>query len=275
MQVLNPAFVGSKSDFNATLLQRGQWINVDGAPETTTFSLNTRLYSGFGLGATVVRDEIGLVDNTDLNLDLSYTIPTSEFGRLAFGVKAGIAFFNNDLASGITVDNEVYASTSGQYGNLGFGMLYSSSNYFVGLSVQNLFESPVFQIQDDIQIVEGLERANYFLTGGMSFDLSRFGNIEFLPSLMVKYTPTLPISIDINTNFRFNNILEAGVSYRHQNSISAMAAVIVYEKFRIGYAYESYFTSINQNLNSHEIILRFDLNFKRNKRWLFQDCCYF
>ena len=118
MQVLNPAFVGSKSDFNATLLTRQQWINVEGAPETTTFSVNTRLNSGFGLGATVISDQIGLVDNTDINLDVSYTVPTSEYGRLALGIKGGMAFFNNDLASGITVDNEVYASTSGDYGNL-------------------------------------------------------------------------------------------------------------------------------------------------------------
>jgi len=275
MQVLNPAFVGSKSDLNATLLTRQQWVNVDGAPETTTFSVNTRLNSGFGIGATVISDKIGLVDNTGLNLDISYTVPTSEFGRLAFGVKSGISFFNNDLADGITVDNEVYASTSGQYGNLGFGLLYSSRDYYVGLSVQNLFKSPVFRLQDDIQTVEGLERGNYFLTGGMAVELSKFNDIVFFPSTMIKFTPTLPISIDMNANFVFDKKFEVGVSYRLQNSLSAMAAIIVNEKVRIGYAYENYLTAIGQNLNSHEIILRIDLNLRRNKRWLYLDCCYF
>lgn len=275
MQVLNPAFVGSKSDFNATLLSRQQWINVEGAPETTTFSVNTRLNSGFGLGATVISDQIGLVDNTDINLDISYTVPTSEYGRLALGVKGGMAFFNNDLASGITVDNEVYASTSGDYGNLGFGMLYSSRDYYVGLSVQNLFKSPVFELQDDIQTVEGLERGNYFLTGGMSVELSKFNDIVFYPSAMVKYTPTLPVSIDMNANFVFDKKFEAGVSYRLQNSLSAMVAVIINDKYRIGYAYENYKNGLGQNLNTHEIILRIDLDLNRDKRWLYKDCCYF
>jgi len=275
MQVLNPAFVGSKSDFNAALLTRSQWFNIEGAPETTTFSVNTRLNSGFGIGGTLISDNIGLVDNTSFNLDLSYTIPTSQFGRMAFGVKSGVAFFNNDLASGVTVDNEVYASTSGQYGNLGFGFLYSSRDFFVGLSVQNLFESPVFRLQDDIQTVRGLERGNYFLTGGMSVELSKFYDIVFLPSTMIKFTPTLPLSVDLNANFVFNKILEAGVSYRYQNSISGMLALVIDEKFRIGYAYENYLASAGQNLNSHEVILRIDLNFRRNKRWLFEDCCYF
>lgn len=275
MQVLNPAFVGAKSDFNATLLTRRQWINVEGAPETNTFSVNTRLNSGFGIGATVINDKIGLVDNTNLDLDLSYTIPTSEYGRLSFGVKSGIAFFNNDLASGITVDNEVYASTTGQYGNLGFGMLYTTDDFFVGLSMQNLFKSPVFRLQEDIQTVRGLERGNYFLTGGMSIDLSRFNDIVFIPSTMIKFTPTLPISIDVNANFIYNKMIEAGVSYRHQNSVSGVVALIINEKFRIGYAYENYLASVGQNLNSHELILRVDLNLTRNKRWLFLNCCNF
>lgn len=275
MQVLNPAFVGSKSDFNAALLTRTQWINIEGAPETTTFSANTRINSGFGFGGTVISDKIGLVDNTDLNIDVSYTIPTSQFGRLSFGVKTGIAFFNNDLASGITVDNEVYASTTGQYGNLGFGMLYTTDKFYVGLSVQNLFESPVFRLQEDIQTVRGLERGNYFLTAGMPIQISKFNNIVFLPSTMLKFNPTLPVSIDLNANFIFDDIFDVGLSYRYQNSYSGMVGVLISERFRVGYAYENYLSSIGQNLSSHELILRVDLNFKRNKRWLFLNCCNF
>jgi len=275
MQVLNPAFVGSKSDLNASLLTRQQWMNVEGAPETTTFSVNTRLKSGFGIGATVISDQIGLVDNTNLNLDVSYTVPTSQFGRLALGVKSGISFFNNDLASGTTVDNEVYASTSGNYGNLGFGMLYSSKDYYVGLSVQNLFKSPVFELQDDIQTVKGLERGNYFLTGGTAINLSKFNDVVFYPSAMIKYTPTLPLSVDMNANFVYNSKFEAGISYRIQKSISAMVSVILNEKFRIGYAYENYMTGLGKNLNTHEILLRIDLKFGDNndRRWLNMDCC--
>jgi len=275
MQIINPAFVGHKSDFNATLLARGQWVEVEGAPETITFSMNTRLTSGWGIGGTVVRDEIGLVDNTDLNIDVSYSVPMSDTSLLSFGVTGGIAFFNNDLASGITVDNEVYASTTGQYGNMAFGLLYTTNKFYVGLSLQNLFESPVFRLQEDIQTVEALERGNYFLTAGTQIELSKFSDITFVPSTLIKYTPTLPLSVDFNANFNFNNKFEAGISYRHQNSISGMASIIFYEKFRVGYAYENYLSSLGQNLNSHEIILRVDLDLKRNKKWIYRDCCSF
>lgn len=272
-QVLNPAFVGLKSDLNATLLSRGQWISVDGAPRTTTFSLNTRLNSGFGLGGIVISDQIGLLENTNVSLNVSYTIPTSQVGRLALGIKGGLGFYNNDLASGITVDNEIYASTSGQFFDLGFGALYSTNKFYAGLSAMNIFESPMFFLDNSQSTIRGLERANYFLTGGTIFDISKYGDVKFLPSTMIKYTPTLPISIDLNANFRFNNIFEVGVSYRHQNSVSAMASVILYNRIRLGYAYENYFTNAVQNLNSHEIILRVDLKLNRKNKWLFLDCC--
>ena len=38
MQVLNPAYVGSRSDLSISLLSRQQWVGVEGAPKTNTFS---------------------------------------------------------------------------------------------------------------------------------------------------------------------------------------------------------------------------------------------
>ena len=60
-----------------------------------------------------------------------------------------------------------------------------------------------------------------------------------------------------------------------KNSVSALATLIVKEKFRIGYAYEYQLATYGANLSSHEIILRFDFNLKRNTRWLFHNRCYF
>ena len=275
MQVINPAFVGSKSDLNVTLLRRQQWVNVEGAPETTTFSANTRVNSGFGFGTTVISDKIGLLDNTSVNGDLSYTLPVSEFGRLSFGVKTGLSFFNNNLASGTTVDNEVYASRTGTYGNLGFGFLYTNQHFFAAFSVPNIFATPVFTLQQNFETVTDLENGNYFFSCGAFINLSKFSDIVFRPSTLIKYTPNLPLSVDINANFIYNKTYEFGLSYRYTNSISAMFALNINEKFRIGYAYENQLNAIGNNFNTHEIILRLDLKLNRNKRWLYDDCCYF
>jgi type IX secretion system PorP/SprF family membrane protein len=191
MQVINPAFVGSKADLSVSLLSRSQWIGIEGAPETKTFSINGRSVSGLGFGATVINDKLGLATSTNINIDASYTIPTSEYGRLSFGLKGGLTFFNNNLSEGVTADNEIYASTNGNFANIGFGGLYYDEQYFVGLSIPNILKSTQFKTLANIDENYGVNNRNYFLTAGMMFDLSE--DFKLKPSTIIKYTHSFHI----------------------------------------------------------------------------------
>ncbi|WP_405608141.1 type IX secretion system membrane protein PorP/SprF [Polaribacter sp. Asnod1-A03] len=273
MEVLNPAFVGSKSDLSISLLSRQQWVGIEGAPTTTTFSIGGRTIAGFGLGATVIKDKIGLTTSTNVNIDASYTIPTSRYGRVSFGLKGGLTFFNNNLASGITPDNEVYASTEGNFPNIGFGGLFYNKNFFIGVSAPNVLKSNQYKTLVNVNENYGINISNYFLTSGYIFNLS--DNLKFKPSTIVKYTSSLPISVDINSNFIYDNKIEAGLSYRHENSISALFAIIINKKYRVGYSYDYTLADYGNNLSSHEIILRFDLDLNRSTHWLFHNRCFF
>jgi type IX secretion system PorP/SprF family membrane protein len=274
MQVLNPAFIGVNADLSISLLSRQQWVGVEGAPETSTFSINGRISAGLGFGATIIKDKIGLSENTNINIDGSYTIPTSEYGRLSFGIKAGINIFENNLGRAITPDNDVYPSNSGRFPNIGFGALYYGENFFIGLSIPNLLQSDQFKTLQTINSENtGVANSNYFLAAGLVYQLS--DHFKFKPSTIIKYTSTLPMSIDINSNFVYRDKIEAGISYRYKNSLSAMFSLILNKKYRVGYAYDYQLTNYGTNLSSHEIILRFDVDFKKNTRWLFHNKCYF
>jgi len=284
MQILNPAFVGSKADLSVSLLSRKQWVGLDGAPETTTFSVGGRTMDAFGLGATIIKDKIGLATSTNVNIDASYTIPTSRYGRLAFGLKGGLTFFNNNLSNGITPDNEIYASTEGNYPNVGFGALYYNDQFFVGLSVPNLLNTHQFKVLENIDQNDGISNNNYFLAAGYMYDFSEY--LKFKPSTIIKYTPSLPVSVDMNANFIYNEKIELGLSYRYnnnisissypyQNTISGVFALLINKKYRVGYSYDHTFAPYGSNLSSHEIIIRFDFKFNRTTRWLFHNRCYF
>ena len=273
MQILNPAYVGARAELSMSLLSRQQWVGVPGAPVTRTFSINGRTQNGVGIGATVVNDKIGLSESTNFNVDASYTIVTSQYSRLSFGLKGGITTYSNNLANGITVDSEVYASTSGNFPNVGFGAFFYSRKFYMGLSIPYLLETPQFYIEDNLKETRLADNANYFLTTGAIFELT--DNILFKPSTMVRYTSNLPISIDLNANFLYRDIIETGISYRYQNSISALFALIVNKKFRVGYAYDYKLQTLGNNLSSHEIIFHIDINLKRNTRWLAHNKCYF
>ena len=136
-----------------------------------------------------------------------------------------------------------------------------------------ILETPQFYIEDNFKETRLAENPNYFLTTGAIFDISE--DLKFKPSTMIRHTANLPLSVDVNANLYYKDIIETGLSYRHENSISALFALIIKEKYRIGYAYDHKFTTLGGNFSTHEIILHLDINLKRNSRWLLSNKCYF
>lgn len=272
MQVFNPAIVGARADMSISLLSRSQWRRVEGAPKTQTLSLNARTKRGIAIGGTVINDQIGLAKSTSIYADVSYTLITSEKSRLAFGLKGGTNFFSNNLASAITPDNDPYQSTAGNYPNIGFGAFFYNKTYFVGLSIPYLLKSSEF-ILEPSGVTELTDSNNYFFTGGIRYHINDDYMIK--PSTLIKYTAGLPISIDFNANILYKKIVEGGLSYRYNDAITAMLAIIIDERFRLGYSYDHKITEFGTNLNAHEIVLHIDLKLKRSGRWLLNDSCYF
>ena len=273
MQIINPAYVGVRSDLSITALSRQQWTGIDGAPTTKTFSVNGRTKLGLGLGATFVNDQIGLSEINTINFDGSYTLVLSQYSRLSLGLKLGSTFFSNNFANAITPDNDTYASTTGQYFNVGFGAFYYNDTFFAGVSLPYMLETPQFFIQPDNREVKIAKHQDIFVSTGFLMELSE--SISFKPSTMIRYNTTAPLSIDVNANFLYNEFIEACISYRYNASVSALFALIINKKIRVGYAYDYRTNNAVGNLNTHEFILQFDFDLQRDTRWLNTAKCFF
>jgi len=101
MSVINPAYAGSKENMTGGLLFRKQWIDIDGAPTTGTFFINSPVGKNVGLGLSAINDKIGPVEETNLYADFSYTLNLGGDRRLAFGLKGGGTFHKVGLFSQI------------------------------------------------------------------------------------------------------------------------------------------------------------------------------
>jgi len=268
MNVINPAYAGSQGTLHIGLLYRTQWVGFEGAPKTVTASVNAPIGNNIGLGFTAIADEIGPVKEQNIYADFSYTIRTSDMGRLAFGIKGGATFQRidfqrlttrekNDPLIAINNLNEIYP-------NVGAGIFYYAERFYTGLSVPNILETRHFEKEGGI-ISEASEKMHYFFTTGYVFDMSE--HIKLKPSALVKGASGAPVSIDLSGNILFYEQLELGVSYRLDDSLSAIISVFVEPNFRIGYAYD-YTTSNFGNYNSgtHEIMLYYNVdNSRRGK----------
>lgn len=269
MNVINPAYAGSKENLSFGLLYRKQWVNIDGAPTTFTLSGSSPVGKNVGVGLSIIKDQIGPVNETNAYADVSYTLNLGGEHKLAFGVKAGATFQNIGLydigQNGVpdAGDLAFSANSNKTFFNAGTGVFYYTDKYYVAVSIPNMLPSTYLDLNDKgVTRKFGTDVKHYFITGGYVFDLT--DNIKFKPFGLIKTAFNAPTSFDISTNFLFNEKFELGATYRKQDSFGAMANFAITPSLRIGYAYDHIISDLKiATTSSHEVILLFDLNFPK------------
>jgi type IX secretion system PorP/SprF family membrane protein len=58
MNIMNPAYAGSKESLSITALYRTQWAGLDGAPETITLSAHAPVGERVGLGLSAIKERL-------------------------------------------------------------------------------------------------------------------------------------------------------------------------------------------------------------------------
>lgn len=266
MNVINPAYAGSKENLSFGLLYRKQWVEIQGAPTTMTFTGHSPVGKNVGMGLSFISDRIGPVNEQNVYADFSYTLELEGEHRLAFGLKAGATFHSvglyDDIGNGFVPDpnDPAFSENSNNvFGNIGAGVFYYTDKYYIALSMPNILNS----VHLDVNGMRfGTETQHFFLTGGYVFDLNP--NLKFKPFGMVKSAFGAPVSLDLSTNFLFNETFEVGATYRLQDSFGAMVGYQINPNLKIGYAYDHIVSDLRASTPaSHEIILLFDLNFPK------------
>lgn len=270
MNVINPAYAGSKDNMAGSFMYRQQWVGLEGAPKTATFSIHSPVGKNVGLGLSAISDKIGPVAEDNIYADFSYTLNLGNSNRLAFGLKAGATFHKiglfTDIGNGYVQqlgDMAFSENTSSANLNLGTGLFYYNDNYYLALSIPNMLNSKHLDVTRNGQLYQfGSDVQHYFLTGGYVFNLS--DNTKFKPSFLMKSAVNVPTSIDASANFMLYDKFEVGGSYRINDSFGAMVNFEINPNLRIGYAYDYIISDLNVTTSaSHEIMLLFDLNFPK------------
>jgi type IX secretion system PorP/SprF family membrane protein len=265
MNVINPAYAGSKENLSFGLLYRKQWIEIEDAPTTFSLSGSTPIGKNVGLGLSVISDKIGPVEENNVYGDFSYTLNLGGEHRLALGLKAGVTFQKIGLRSIIQPtlpdpnDGSFQEDTNNSKLNIGTGLFYYTNKYYVAFSIPNMLKSAHLDYNG---VKYGTEIQHYFLTGGYVFDLNP--NLKFKPFAMAKSAINAPTSLDVSANFLYVEKFEMGATYRLQDSFGVMVNYAISPSLRIGYAYDHIVSDLKVTTpSSHEIILLFDVNFPK------------
>ena len=262
---INPAYAGSRGVMSVFGLHRTQWVGLDGAPTTNTFSFNTPISnSNLGVGFSLVNDRIGPTSDNTISADISYTIPMNEVYKLSFGVKASGNIFNLDtdkLDPAQANDPNLQNFNNEFSPNFGAGVYLHSDKLYLGLSVPNFLQDAKY---NDNEVAVFQERMNFYFIGGYVFDVSQ--SIKFKPAVLTKMVTGAPLQVDASANFLFFDKFMLGGAYRWDAAVSVLAGFQVTDGLFIGYSYDMETTNLRRyNSGSHEVFLRFELFNKVSK----------
>ena len=262
---INPAYAGSRGVLSVFGLHRNQWVGLDGAPVTNTFSINSPINnSNFGIGVSIINDRIGPSDENSISVDVSYSVKTSEKYKLSFGIKGTANLLNvdftklniynpGDVLAQYNVDNRFSP-------NIGAGVYFHSDKTYFGFSVPNMLETKHFDKDQTSLSAESVasERMHYYFIAGHVIDLNT--SVKFKPALLTKIINGAPLQVDMSANFLINDKFTAGLAYRWDAAFSALAGFQISDSWFIGYGYDMEVTKLaNYNSGSHEIFLRYEL----------------
>ena len=258
---INPAYAGSRGALSIFGLHRSQWVGLEGAPTTNSFSINTPIAdSKVGLGLSFVNDALGVMDENTISVDFSYTLDLNNRGsKLSFGLKGSANLLNvaySDLNKYNPNDPQILNDVQNQFTpNIGAGIYWHTDKTYVGFSVPSFLESTRYDnnIQSTMQ-----QKMHYYLMGGHVFEINPM--LKFKPAFLLKVVEGAPLQADITGNFLISEKFTIGGAYRWDAAWSALVGFQVTDGMFIGYSYDSDIKALrNYNNGSHEIFVRFEL----------------
>lgn len=278
---------------------RHQWTSIDGSPVTTYFTIQgpigkkdyrttatsyktpgenprghqywenyTPAAPHHGVGLQIVNDATGPLNNFSIMGTYAYHIGLTPRTSLAAGFGIGVSKYSLDgakLTFGSTVvdpsgySNGVINKTKF---DMSAGLYLYNADYFIGLSAQQIAPAKL-SFSNNLLTTTGSTVPHIFVTGGYRFLIDE--DINFAPSLMIKYITPLPLQVETNLKFQYQDLLSLGGGYRYKDGFTAMAGLHVSNAFTLGYSY-NYTTSDISTYGkaTHELVLGFLLNNKYN-----------
>ena len=290
----NPAYAGQTGNMEAALLSRMQWVGIEGAPRTTTMSVQMP-YMLFGkvhgFGISMYNDRSGLFSVSMYSGQYAWKKKILK-GDFSIGIQGGYINQSFDGTKVEIPDDDYHNQTdeaipttliSGNSIDIALGLFFSKENRFVGLSVNHLL-APTLSLSE----AYGFEiPRSYYFTAGYNIRLNN-SLLELRPTLLVK---TMEMSslyldgdslvekietnmikamlrntqVDVSLRMVYNKRFWGGLSWRKGDALTLMLGG-KFKMIEAGYAYDFPISRIiKASTGSHEVFIRYTAEINLNK----------
>lgn len=276
--LINPAATGSDG-VNGTLLYRNQWLNQPGSPKSFGLVVDAPVANKrVGIGLILLNTTQGPLAFTRINTNYSFKINVGDGAGFYLGLQAGLVQYSIDRSVlKTTTDISLDPTFAGNnmrrmIPDFGFGMMYKSEKFHIGITVPHLLQSKIKFINQVID-TSGMKMAerstftqifrHYYATAGVNIDVNE--DIQIQPSIMSRYVLNAPFAADINCNVNYKKMFWAGLGYRISNlgGVIGMLGMNVSNTLRVGYAFDMTTAGLSSSTGtSHEIMISYHLETK-------------
>jgi type IX secretion system PorP/SprF family membrane protein len=264
---INPSYAGIEGRPVIYLAHRQQWVGIEDAPVTTTFSIHTPMNNGLNLGADFYHDSRGILNTNSFLFTAGYSIAFSQKDYLRFGISGGLGFRNIDLSQ---VDNPsdpalLNVVENNMFINGNFGVSYHTGYFSVGIAIPNLFEpnlnnTSTFENGEIAPFNEVVFNTSYRFYFGLD-------DYAFEPQILYRYSNLLPKQYELAGIFHLKNIVWVGGSFRQNYGVSALGGIKFKNQMAFGYSYGMGLQSLSGiGASTHEFSFSLQLGQKRRSR---------
>ena len=259
--VINPAFTGIRNTPRIQLGYRNQWAGFAGAPKTYTSGGHMALEGkNMGIGGMLFSDDQGgAISQNGLMLNYSYQLKFDQNSSLSFGLSGIVNQYSYDGSSieNIDPDPSLQLSAKQIAPDFNFGMVYNLNNQlYVGLGINQMIQSRLSNLNtNDLVIGDNKLVRHYNVSASYLTPLTDRFDLE--PYTMLRTTFINAPQVEVGAKTTFDDMLFAGVSYRHAESVIGLLGV-QYSNFVLAYSYDFTLSDIQTYSNgSHEILLAY------------------
>lgn len=254
--LVNPAATGTTDRMPVSLSYRKIWAGMNNTPSVQYLSANAKVAPEMGVGARIFNWQAGPMRKTGLEGTYSYHISLGTETRLSFGLSLLFYQFNLNKTKMTREDmtDEVFLGDENMFvPDAGIGTYLYGTNYYVGLSVPQLFQRNI-DLKSDV-IFQQKQVRHYYLHGGYIFEAGADFKIE--PSALLKFVEAGIFQADINALVTYKDMVNFGISYRTEEALSFQLGYKNPDLF-IGYAYDLILSGMKSNTwGSHEILFTY------------------
>jgi len=269
--LFNPAFSGIEGKTEISILNRRQWTDIQGAPETQFMAFNgNRNDLQFGYSGYAFNDQTDIVGRSGFYGSYAWHVKFTDMNSLSLGLGAG--YVNNNInVGGIRVPDELdpvlfSALSTGKF-DLNFGFNLQFGDFSFGAAVPNLLAPKVDFSDNYLGPFQYHYMRHFVVNTQYDVDLQK-GLMILSPFVTVRANEVTIPQVDAGLMFNHKEYFYIGAAYRSSYAVTANTGLHLTENITMGYAYDFSLNTYGFALgNSHEFMLRYTFGeSKKDKR---------